>query len=213
MAWNGSNMQQKNQLINWSTDLWRFRMVPTSTFYDTDPSQPQWKHFFHCRAASSRSRTWRITDLIRTLAKPSPNDQSEYRLQLPKQCEIFYKSLRKSYANQLQLKGSVWIMYVCIYVYINIYQHSIWEIDQPQNVVINISMSIFLWGLQISSSFGQPSICAAQRFRVTWRPLPGGTSSVLWSGWIMNLMIWITLWLFNSLPWYRWPIEIDCLPV
>lgn len=121
MAWNGSNMQQKNQLINWSTDLWRFRMVPTSTFYDTDPSQPQWKHFFHCRAASSRSRTWRITDLIRTLAKPSPNDQSEYRLQLPKQCEIFYKSLRKSYANQLQLKGSVWIMYVCIYVYINIY--------------------------------------------------------------------------------------------
>jgi len=23
----------------------------------------------------------------------------------------------------------------------------------------------------------------------------------------------ITLWLFNSSPWYRWPIEIDGLPI
>ena len=27
------------------------------------------------------------------------------------------------------------------------------------------------------------------------------------------IMVIYTLWLFNSLPWYRWPIEIDGLPI
>ena len=101
--------------INWSTDLWRFRMVPTSTFYDTDPSQPQWKHFFHCRAASSRSRTWRL----QTSSGPWQSLHQMINQNIVFNCQNNVKSsisLRKSYANQLQLKGSVWIMYV----YINI---------------------------------------------------------------------------------------------
>ena len=31
-------------------------------------------------------------------------------------------------------------------------------------------------------------------------------------GKIMGILVGYTLWLFNSLPWYRWPIEIDGLP-
>jgi len=28
----------------------------------------------------------------------------------------------------------------------------------------------------------------------------------------INILIY-TLWLFNSSPWYRWPIEVDGLPI
>ena len=106
-----------NQLTNWSLELpngsnqhfLRHRSLSTAV-----------KAFLPLSGCEQPEQDLKITDLIRTLAEPSPNDQSEYRLQLPKQCEILYKSLRKSYANQLQLKGSVWIIIMYVYIYINI---------------------------------------------------------------------------------------------